>query len=343
MHYSKCSGSHPSPQPSPRKGEGVILKEHMRTAPDYIQFYPTLRCNQACEFCFNRSMPFLPDMSFDDFKVMLEKLVALRVRTLDIIGGEPTLHPYIIDIVQSASQCGLGVNISSNGTNNAVLEELLNSCGNISIGISINDQETLERVAGFVQKNKVDVKSVFHPSIDEEFIRDILALRPKKFYLIYRDALDHKDPGPIVPFHQFVSVIKVRFSSPRIGTVFCSGFIPDSENYPELAQVRCPAGTTKLGIMPDGSVYPCNLFFGKKEFLLGNILTDPFESIWNSRTLAFFRVFSENNCPETICELHARCHGGCPAHGFTYAGSLRAPDPRCAMEENIIEKVRKIV
>jgi len=302
----------------------------MRIGPDYIQFYPTLRCNQSCEFCFNRSMPFLPDMSFDDFKVMLEKLVALRVRTLDIIGGEPTLHTQITDIVQQTVQRGLNVNISSNGTNISVLENLLGIGNTVTIGISINDRETLERVAGFVRKNEVVVKSVFRPSMDEAFIHDILALKPRKFYLIYRDALDRKDLHTSVPFHQFMSVMEERFSSPHIGAVFCSGFIPDSKNYPELARVRCPAGTTKLGIMPDGSVYPCNLFFGKKEFLLGNILTDPFESIGNHPALAFFRAVAVNSCPQTTCELHTRCHGGCPAHGFAHTGSLNTPDPRCA-------------
>jgi len=275
-------------------------------------------------------MPFLPDMSFDDFKVMLEKLVALRVRTLDIIGGEPTLYSHIIDIVHSAVQRGLKVNISSNGTNSGALKDLLNLGNNVTVGISINDRESLDRLAGFIQNNGVVVKTVFHRSMDEGFIRDILALRPRKFYLIYRDALDRKDLHASVPFHRFMSGIEERFSAPNIGTVFCSGFIPDILNYPELAQVRCPAGTTKLGIMPDGSVYPCNLFFGKKEFLLGNILSDPFEFIWSHQALAFFRAVAENSCPETTCELHNRCHGGCPAHGFAHTGSLSAPDPRCA-------------
>ncbi len=301
----------------------------MRIGPDYIQFYPTLRCNQSCEFCFNRSMPFLPDMSFDDFKVMLEKLVTLRVRTLDIMGGEPTLHPQIIDIVREAVQCGLNVNISSNGTNTGVLEDLLDTGNNVTVGLSINDRESLDRLTGFIQKGRVVVKSVFHPVKDETLIHDILALRPKKIYLIYRDALDRKDLHETVPFHQFVSIVKERFGPSQAGTVFCSGFIPDSANYPELAQVRCPAGTTKLGVMPDGSVYPCNLFFGRKEFLLGNILRDPFESIWNHKALAYFRSAPGKDCPKTTCELHARCHGGCPAHSITYTGTLSATDPRC--------------
>ena len=301
----------------------------MRSAPDYIQFYPTLRCNQSCEFCFNQSMPTMPDMSSDDLSVMLEKIIALPVRTLDIIGGEPTLHPHIVGFVRGAVQRGLNVNVSSNGTNIVVLEDLLDAGDNVTIGISINDRESMDRSAGFIQKNRVVVKSIFHPAMDEVFIRDILSLRPKTFYVIYRDALDGKDLQASVPFHQFVSAAAERFHPPQSDTVSCSGFLPDSANYPELAQVRCPAGTTKLGIMPDGSVYPCNLFFGKKEFFLGNILTDPFESIWHHRALDFFRAAHLNRCPETTCELHTRCHGGCPAHSFAHTGRLNAPDPRC--------------
>jgi radical SAM protein with 4Fe4S-binding SPASM domain len=165
--------------------------------------------------------------------------------------------------------------------------------------------------------------------VDRAFVQDIIALKPRKFYLIYRDALDRSDLHETVPFHQFVSIVEEQFSPSQAGMVFCSGFIPDSVNYPELAQVRCPSGTTKLGILSDGSVYPCNLFFGKKEFLLGNILTDPFESIWNHPTLAFFRAVVENTCPKTTCKLHARSHGGCPAHSIAYTGTLSTTDPRC--------------
>jgi radical SAM protein with 4Fe4S-binding SPASM domain len=115
----------------------------------------------------------------------------------------------------------------------------------------------------------------------------------------------------------------------RVSVVFCSGFLPDLEQYPQLLKARCPAGTTKLGIMPDGSVYPCNLFFGKEEYRLGNILSDPFDAIWRHSALAFFRTFSGNRCPRTSCALHARCHGGCPAHSYARFGKHSAPEPRC--------------
>lgn len=301
----------------------------MRIGPDYIQFYPTLRCNLSCDFCFNRSLPAVPDMSLKNCTAMFDRLIAVGVTTVDIIGGEPTLHHQLIEMVHAAVERGLGVNISSNGTNVDVLEELLQIGINVSIGISINDRDTLERMAGFVRKNGVVVKSIYHPAMDAVFVEDILDLKPKKFYLIYRDALDRKDLHASVPFHRFASIVKDQFRSPLVGTVFCAGFIPDTLETPELALVRCPAGTTKLGILPDGSVYPCNLFFGTPEFLLGNILTNPFKTIWHHPALAYFRLAAENACPKDTCELYNRCRGGCPAHSFSITGQLSAPDPRC--------------
>jgi radical SAM protein with 4Fe4S-binding SPASM domain len=305
-------------------------KQIMRTAPDYIQFYPTLRCNQSCDFCFNRSLESQPDMSRVDFRRMLDTIAALPVRTLDIIGGEPTVHADILGIVRDAIQQGLGVNISSNGTNTAALVEILGAGEKITVGISINDREALKRLSGFIRKDAVIVKSVFSRTMDRELIDDILALKPKRFYLIYRDALDERDLHAAMPFHRFVSGVEQRYDPSSVGTVFCSGFLPDSVQYPELSRVRCPAGTTKLGVMPDGGVYPCNLFFGRKKFLLGNILTDCFDVIWRDPRLDFFRDFRQNNCPRTACPLHGRCHGGCPAHSFAHAGTLDGLDPRCA-------------
>jgi len=302
----------------------------MRTGPDYIQFYPTLRCNRSCDFCFNRSMPDCRDMGPADFRAMLGVLEKEGVGTLDIMGGEPTMHPEIVSYVAEAIGCGFKVNISSNGSNLSVLEEIIGMGTQVTVGISINERKTLGQVRDFIRTHAPVVKSLFSPAMDTGMIETILSLGPKKFYLIYRDAMERRVLEDTSPFYEFIASVQDRFDPRSVGTVFCSGFVPDIGNEPGLADVRCPAGTTKLGVMPDGSVYPCNLFFGKKDLLLGNILADPFETIWRHRSLAFFRGGSENPCAQTACRLHAECHGGCPAHGFRLESDLAAPDPRCA-------------
>jgi radical SAM protein with 4Fe4S-binding SPASM domain len=115
----------------------------------------------------------------------------------------------------------------------------------------------------------------------------------------------------------------------NIKGVFCSGFIADTQEYPVLTHVRCPAGTTKLSVMPDGTAYPCYLLFRNREFNLGNLLVDDFETIWNNPILDIFRQFKGNPCRDTYCELRPACHGGCPALSLLILNDITAPDPRC--------------
>jgi radical SAM protein with 4Fe4S-binding SPASM domain len=129
-------------------------------------------------------------------------------------------------------------------------------------------------------------------------------------------------------YYRTLQNIQSRFGN--VEGVFCSGFIPGSDISAMLKGIRCPAGTTKLSVMPDGSVYPCYLLFGRPEFRLGNILNDNFKNILGSPILNFFRRFEENNCPNSACELFSLCHGGCPAVSLMIYGDLNAPDPRCA-------------
>src|SRR5512147_1668279 len=126
----------------------------MKPGPAYIQFYPTLRCNRACDFCFNRSMTFAEDMALSQFMKMLEVLGRTSVRTLDIIGGEPTLHPDIVTFIGEARARGFSVNISTNGYNLAALGEIMKLGDEVTVGISINDRGTLKLASGFLQKHR---------------------------------------------------------------------------------------------------------------------------------------------------------------------------------------------
>lgn len=274
----------------------------------------------------------MPDMPLESFRTMLGSLKSIGVKTIDIIGGEPTLHRDVIPIIREAEQNGFSVNLSSNGMNAEALSRILESAGKTTVGISINDRETLGHLEKFISKHKPVVKTVVHAGLDRQLVEDILALKPKKFYLLYQDAMGANDLANTQPFFRFLAEIRGKFDPLVVDTVYCSGFLPDTKNHPVLSSARCPAGTTKLGVMPDGSVYPCNLFFGRREFYLGNILTDPFETIWCNPALDFFRVFAGNTCPQISCPIHATCHGGCPAHSLIHSGSLLAPEPRCNAE-----------
>lgn len=302
------------------------------TAPDYIQFYPTTRCNMACSFCFNRGMESAEDMAYDDFRNMVGVLKRTGVSTIDIMGGEPSLHREITRFLEFALREGMKLNMSSNGTAMEFLAGVRDHFPEVMVGVSVNDMMALGNMAETIRRKKMVVKTVASRRFNSALIDELLSCDPAMVYLLYRDAVDPAQLGETMPFDEFMRSVGNLHGHSRVGSVYCSGFLPDHERYPSLLNVRCPAGTTKLGILPDGSVYPCNLFFGFPEFRLGNILTTPFEEIWNHGVLTFFRSFVENQCPRGHCELHDRCHGGCPAHSYAHYGRLSAPEPRCAKE-----------
>ena len=297
-------------------------------APDYIQFSPTLRCDRHCDFCFNQALPRGEDMPLASFRSMIDRITGAGVQVLDIIGGEPTLHRELLPMIEHACGRGMHVNISSNGRDPDQLAQIMRRFARVVVGVSVNDHATLQGLERFLRKHRPVVKTVFSRTADHGLIEQVLALAPRRYYLLYRDALGPGELDGSLSFDRFLEEVGSRYGS-RVGVVFCSGFVPDLDQYPQLRMSRCPGGTTKLGILPDGSVYPCNLLFGQGEYLLGNILTDPFDAIWRHRALGFFRTFTGNTCPRTTCVVHATCHGGCPAHSHSHTGSRSAPEPRC--------------
>jgi radical SAM protein with 4Fe4S-binding SPASM domain len=148
------------------------------------------------------------------------------------------------------------------------------------------------------------------------------------------DVMDQNDLKYSVPFYRFYQdILELKKTVGNIDGVFCSGFIPDLIRYPELERVRCPAGTTKLSLLPNGDMYPCYLFFQFTEFRLGNILVDEFNAIWHHPMLNYFRTFEKNTCPKTSCSLFRSCHGGCPALSYIFFNTLEGPDPRCVNKQ----------
>jgi radical SAM protein with 4Fe4S-binding SPASM domain len=70
----------------------------------------------------------------------------------------------------------------------------------------------------------------------------------------------------------------------------------------------CSAARFNLCVEPDGSVLPCQSFYRP----IGNLLTDPWDSIWNHELAVWLRQrrYLAEACHE--CALVAECGGGCP-------------------------------
>lgn len=303
------------------------------SAPEFLQFFPTLQCNQHCSFCFNRGIPHLANASASTFALIASIAAAEGIGEIDILGGEPTLHPELDLLIETSLGKGLSITLSTNGSNVPLLERfsVKYEGSPLRIGVSLNDTPASAALHAYIERRGPYVKSIFGngtapPGSSLPYIN----MPGIHYYLLYRDVVSADDLEHSSPFHKFhenLEAVKARYAS--IEGVFCEGFIASSPLASGLEHVRCPAGTTKLSVLPDGSVYPCYLLFRHAEFRIGNLLEDNFRDLWKSPVLDWFRRFEGNRCPDRECALFSRCHGGCPAASLLFYGDPGAPDPRC--------------
>jgi radical SAM protein with 4Fe4S-binding SPASM domain len=297
--------------------------------PSYIQYFPTLRCNRSCGFCFTRAVPYLSDVTHGDFLRLIALMQEVGIRDMDVLGGEPTLHPRFLDMMDALLRGGLSASISTNGTDPGLLEELAVSNPGIKIGISLNGETPSQRLHEFIIERRPMLKTVYARRAFPEGLRRYAGLEGVEYYLIYMDALCREDLKGTLPLYEFLEDLEgLKKTLKNLSGVFC-GFIPRDGDHASK-QARCPAGTTKLSVLPDGSVYPCYLLFGRREFALGNILKDDFSKIWENPALDYFRGRAGNNCPKSGCILLSTCRGGCPAVSLLVSNDICRADPRCA-------------
>jgi radical SAM protein with 4Fe4S-binding SPASM domain len=269
---------------------------------------------------------------------------------MDILGGEPMLMPWISDFVNHLTEAGSRVNISTNGSLPHAVDRLAkNNTGMLNIGFSLHGFSETHRsltaadnfshaVTGIRKMREKDKDPIVKSTLTRantneirplvEYLRD---LGIQRYYLLYEDTIgraDHSTCLSYPEFMRFFAGLQNELEPFHIEFVAASGF----HKYGGNACGRCDAGIEKIAVMPDGSVFPCNLFAGFEEFRLGNIFLEGIEKIWDSPILNPFRTSHENACGRGDCPYFAGCGGGCPAHSYFFYGSIDAADPRCAVK-----------
>lgn len=296
---------------------------------EYVQFFPTLRCNRNCEFCFSKGL-FYNDFPEEKIGKFIAILKENQINSLDILGGEPFLYKSLNKLAQKAIENEIEVTISTNGTLINELKIFLKKFGNkrVKVGISINEPPANDLLE-IIKVNKLWIKSVINEEIlPQKNLIEFAKACGIKYYLIYMDALKKEDLEISMAFHEFMNKIKeYRKLFPQIEPVFCKGFIGGNSTY------RCPAGIEKITIMPDGSVYPCYLLGRFKEYKIGNVFEDSLLEILSSPKLEIFKTYDGNICNNKICIYYEKCRGGCVAHSIIHYGTHRKPDPRCTIKK----------
>lgn len=99
------------------------------------------------------------------------------------------------------------------------------------------------------------------------------------------------------------------------------------------ASYACGAGTSKLSIGPDGSVYPCAYMYEFPELKIGSVRENSMKELWENDAL--WKVYREPLVPAgkcARCDYLYHCKTGCRILSYSVYGDMGAPDPGCYYE-----------
>src|SRR5688572_25091465 len=95
---------------------GLCSEHEQHTCVGLVEI--TSSCNLNCPMCYASSGPGGKHLSFEECRAAIDRLVEVegRAEVLQLSGGEPTIHPDFLPILEYACSCAIDlVMINSNG------------------------------------------------------------------------------------------------------------------------------------------------------------------------------------------------------------------------------------
>jgi radical SAM protein with 4Fe4S-binding SPASM domain len=306
------------------------------TAPYRMDLAVTYRCNNDCAHCYNARARSFPEMDTDQWKRVLDKVWELGIPHVVFTGGEPTLRNDLPELVAHAERNGqiTGLNTNARRLSDAKFLEMLVEAGldHVQITVESSDEDIHDKMVGckgafpqtiaglknalasplFVMTNTTMLKT------NVKTIPDTLDfLAGLGVPTIGLNALIYSGKGATVgtglidrELHPLLEIArtKTEMRGQRLiwytPTEYC-GFDPMSL---DLGVKGCTAALYNMCVEPDGSVLPCQSYYQR----LGNILDDPWDSIWNHKLSVRLRERQELPQKCSGCALVSECGGGCP-------------------------------
>lgn len=124
-------------------------------------------CDRSCSYCFARSFlsSKLNRITRNDFSFLINSLIDLKIFSVGITGGEPTLHPEFFSLLDDCFKLGIRPIVKSHGLwRNSVSEFFGNIAPDkMSFLIGLTD-ETLENSESIARLNK-NIQSISNQNI----------------------------------------------------------------------------------------------------------------------------------------------------------------------------------
>jgi radical SAM protein with 4Fe4S-binding SPASM domain len=315
------------------------------SAPMRVDLALTYRCQNKCRHCYAGCARQMEEMTTEQWINAMQKIEEAQIPQVSFTGGECTLRKDLVELVTKAQDMGLVSGLITNGRRLSDLEYVkrLYRAGLdfVQITLESNRKDIHEAITcapgSFEQtvqgiKNCLEVGlytttnttlcplNVDHALELVEFLHDIGLQNFAMNALIYSGRGKEVEKEFSVPYNVLGSTLdEVKHAAHYYGMNFI-WYSPT--RYCEINPVKmglglktCSACRMNMAIEPDGTVLPCQSWYKS----VGNILTDPWEKIWNHELCQSIRKRSwmknakganGESCAE--CNWSQMCGAACP-------------------------------
>lgn len=143
---------------SPTVGSATALTEpSIQTLPPSVNYHLWAPCNMRCRFCFAPFQDVVADvlprghLPREESLRLVEKL-ATRFKKISFAGGEPTLCPWLPDLIRAAKESGAITMLVTNGSGlSAVLQRVSGTLDWVALSIDSASPGTLVSLGRAVQ------------------------------------------------------------------------------------------------------------------------------------------------------------------------------------------------
>jgi radical SAM protein with 4Fe4S-binding SPASM domain len=307
-------------------------------APYRMDLAITYRCNNDCLHCYNARARDYSECATDEWKQIISKVWELTIPHVVFTGGEPTLRNDLPELIRHAEATGLITGINTNGrrlANKDFLKSLVDAgLDHVQITLESHDSSIHEWMVHCTGAWRQTVQGIENALASNLFVMTNTTMLQANYQtmdqtliflaqlgvptiglnsLIYSGAgttvgsgLREEELTPLLDLakaHTEKAGQRLIWYTP---TEYCR-FDPVSQ---ELGIKGCTAAYYNMCIEPDGSVIPCQSYYST----LGNLLKDPWESIWNHPLSLELRERRKVPTRCLGCSLLVECGGGCPLH-----------------------------
>ncbi len=306
------------------------------SAPYRMDLALTYRCNNNCSHCYNARPRQYPELSTAEWKKVIDLLWQIGIPHIVFTGGEPTLREDLPELIAYAEQLGQITGINTNGRrlkDPIFLDSLIKAgLDHIQITLESHDPAIHDRMvaaSGAWQDTVAGIRNAVTSRLyimtnttllqeNSKYLKDTLKfLADLQVPTVGLNALIYSGRGENVGTGLAEEELPPLLETAReltssagqrliwyTPTQYCH-FDPILL---DLGVKGCTAALYNMCIEPDGAVLPCQSYYTS----LGNILTEPWDAIWN-HTLAI-SLRQRTNVPAACqtCAFLTECGGGCP-------------------------------